>query len=132
VDWDTRTWRYRSNDNIIKIIENNHIALNFGENDLFILIFLKEVEEGNNSSDTDINNFFIKTSTTSPLPSKYKEYADIFSKSEAKQLPDHTLIKHTINTGDAEPPYKPIYNLSANEVSIFRDNLKEFLEKRYI
>ncbi len=34
--------------------------------------------------------------------------------------------------GDAEPLYKFIYNLLVNEFNIFRDNLEEFLEKRYI
>ena len=57
MDWDTGTWRYRSNDNIIKIIEDNYIALNLRENNSFILIFSREIEEGNNSSDIDINYF---------------------------------------------------------------------------
>ena len=84
MDWDTGIWRYRSNDNIIKIIENNYIVLNFRENNPFILIFPKEVEEGNNNSNTDIDNFFIRVSTISPLPLKYREYADIFFESEVR------------------------------------------------
>ncbi len=47
-------------------------------------------------------------------------------------MSDHVLIEYAINTGDAEPLYKFIYNLLVNELSIFRDNLKEFLEKGYI
>ena len=84
MDWDAGIWRYRSNDNIIKIIEDNYIALNLKKNDSFILIFLREIEEGNNNFDTDIDNSFIKISTTSPLPSEYREYINIFSKSEAR------------------------------------------------
>ena len=38
-------------------------------------MFPKEIEEENNNSDIDINNFFIKVSAISPLPSKYREYA---------------------------------------------------------
>src|SRR6266536_3159039 len=95
MDWDAGIWRYRSNDNIIKIIEDNYVALNLRENDPFILIFPKKIEEGNNSSDTDINNSFIKISTTSPLLLEYGEYIDIFFKSEARQLSDHALIEHT-------------------------------------
>ncbi len=87
MDWDTGTWRYRSNDNVIKMIEDDHVALNLKENNPFILVFSREIEKGNNNSDTDIDNFFIKTSTTSPLPLEYREYTDIFSKSEARQLP---------------------------------------------
>ncbi len=114
------------------MIEDNHIALNLEENNPFILIFSKEIEEGNNSFDTDTDNSFIRVSTTSPLPSKYRKYTDIFFKSEARQLSDHILIEYTINTGDAESLYRFIYNLSANELSILRDNLKELLKKGYI
>ena len=78
------TWRYRSNDNIIKIIEDNHIALNFRENDPFILVFFREVEEGNNNFDINIDNFFIKVSTIFPLLLEYGEYVDVFSESEVR------------------------------------------------
>ena len=76
--------------------------------------------------------FFIGVSATSPLPSEYRKYVDIFSKSEARQLSDYILIEYVINTGDVESLYRPIYNLSVNELSILRDNLKEFLGKGYI
>jgi len=66
------------------MIEDNHIALNLRKNDLFILIFFKKIEEGNNNSDTDIDNFFIKISAISPLSSEYGEYIDVFSESEAR------------------------------------------------
>ncbi len=81
---DAGTQRYRNNDNTIKIIEDNYVALNLKKNDPFILVFSKEIEEENNNSDTDIDNFFIKISTTSPLPLEYREYIDIFFKSEVK------------------------------------------------
>ncbi len=132
MDWDAGTWRYHNNDNVVKIIEDNHIASNLKENDPFILIFPRKIEEGNNNSDTDINNSFIEVSTIFSLPLKYREYADVFFKSEVRQLPNHTLIKHIINTKNAESLYRSIYNLSINELSILRDNLEEFLEKGYI
>src|SRR6266536_3187649 len=132
MDWDAGIWRYRSNDNIVEMIEDDHIVLNLGENDLFILIFFREIEEGNNSSDIDIDNFFMGVSAISPLPLEYGEYVDIFSESEVRQLSDHVLIEYIINTGDVEFLYGPIYNLSANELSILRDNLEELLEKGYI
>ena len=47
-------------------------------------------------------------------------------------MPDHTLIKYTINKGDVKFLYKLIYNLLVNELSILRDNLEEFLKKGYI
>ncbi len=77
MDWDAGIWRYCNNDNIIKIIKNNYVVLNLGEDDLFILIFFKKVE-GNNNFDIDINYFFIKVFAISPLPLKYGEYTDVF------------------------------------------------------
>ncbi len=132
MDWDTGTWRYRNNNNIIKIIEDNYIASNLKKNDPFILIFFKKIEKGNNNSDTDIDNSFIKISIISPLFLKYKEYINIFLESEVRQLPDHILVEYTINTRNVEPLYEPIYNLSVNELSTLRDNLEKFLEKGYI
>src|SRR6266536_6610665 len=108
------------------MIEDNHIASTLTKNDPFVLIFSKKIEKRNNNSDIDTNNSFIKVFTTSPLLSKYREYTDIFSESETRQLPDHILIEQTINTGDAESLYKPIYNLSINELSTLRDKLEEF------
>ena len=45
---------------------------------------------------------------------------------------NHALVEYVIDTGDAESLYESIYNLLVNELSIFRDNLEEFLEKDYI
>ncbi len=66
------------------MIEDDHVALNFRENDPFVLVFSKEVEEGNNSSDINTDNFFIGVSIISPLRLEYREYIDIFSESEAR------------------------------------------------
>ncbi len=66
------------------MIEDNYIILNLKKDDPFILIFFKEVEEGNNNSDIDINYFFIKIFTISPLLLEYEKYVDFFFKSEVK------------------------------------------------
>ena len=66
------------------MIEDDHIASNLKKNNPFILIFPREIEEGNNNSNTDIDNFFIRVSTISPLFSEYKKYVDVFSKSKAR------------------------------------------------
>jgi len=76
--------------------------------------------------------FFIEVSVISPLLSEYGEYADVFSESEVRQLSDHILVEYVINTGDVKSLYRFIYNLLVNELSIFRDNLEELLEKGYI
>ena len=47
-------------------------------------MFFKEIEERNNSSDIDIDNFFIEVFVIFSLPLEYREYVDIFSESEAR------------------------------------------------
>ena len=84
MNWDAGIWRYRSNDNIVEIIKDNYIVLNLRENNLFVLIFFREIEEGNNSFDINIDNFFIRVFIISPLLSEYGEYTNIFSESEAR------------------------------------------------
>jgi len=84
VDWDAGIWRYRSNDNIVEIIKDNYIVLNLRENNLFVLIFFREIEEGNNSFDINIDNFFIRVFIISPLLSEYGEYTNIFSESKVR------------------------------------------------
>jgi len=66
------------------MIEDNYIVLHLKKNNPFVLVFFREVEEGNNNSDIDINNFFIKASTISSLFLEYKKYVDIFFKSEVR------------------------------------------------
>ncbi len=66
------------------MIEDDYIVLNLGENNPFVLIFSKEVEEKNNNSDIDIDNSFIEVSAIFPLPLKYRKYINIFSKSEVR------------------------------------------------
>ncbi len=66
------------------MIEDDYVVLNLGENDLFVLVFSKKVEEGNNSFDIDIDNFFIGVSAISPLFLEYRKYVDIFFESEAR------------------------------------------------
>ncbi len=67
MDWDAGTWRYRSNDSVVEVIEDDYVVSNLGGNESFVLVFFREIEEGNNSSDIDIEYFFIGVSAISPL-----------------------------------------------------------------
>ncbi len=62
------------------MIEDNYIVLNLKENNPFILVFSKEIEEGNNSFDINIDNSFIGIFTIFPLFLEYEKYIDIFFK----------------------------------------------------
>ncbi len=62
----------------------------------------------------------------SKLPSKYTEFADIFSQKLAVEVPEHTRINdHAIKLVDNQkPPYRPIYSLGPIEP----ETLKAYIE----
>ena len=67
-----------------------------------------------------------ETPDLSNVPSKYHEFADVFSKTKAETLPPHYPYDLKINLEEgAQPPVGPIYSLSASE----QEALKEFIEE---
>jgi hypothetical protein len=51
------------------------------------------------------------------LPKAYRDYADVFSKTEAGKLPDSTRVVHSINIEERKiVPFSLIYLLSAVEL----------------
>ena len=62
----------------------------------------------------------------SNIPSKYHEFADVFSKTKVKVLIPHHSYDLKINLEEGvQPPVSPIYFLSASE----QEALKKFIEK---
>jgi len=62
----------------------------------------------------------------SNVPSKYHEFANVFSQTKAETLPSHCLCDLKINLEEgAQPPVSPIYSLSASE----QEALKKFIEE---
>jgi len=62
----------------------------------------------------------------SNVPSKYHEFADVFSKNKAEILPPHHPYDLKINLEEsAQPPVGPIYSFSASE----QESLKELIEE---
>jgi len=79
------------------------------------------------SSDIQANSAKLaETPDFSNVPSKYHEFADIFSKTKAETLPPHCFYDLKINLEEgAQPPVGSIYSLSASE----QESLKEFIEE---
>ena len=68
----------------------------------------------------------METPDLSNVPSKYHEFADVFSKTKAETLPSHCPYDLKINLEEvAQPPVGPIYSLSASE----QEALNEFIEE---
>jgi len=69
-----------------------------------------------------------ETPDLSNVPSKYHEFADVFSKTKAEVLTPHRPYDPKINLKEgAQPPVGPIYSLSASE----QETLKEFIEENF-
>jgi len=79
------------------------------------------------SSDIQANSAKLaETPDLSNVPSKYHEFADIFSKTKAEVLASHHSYGLKINLEEgAQPLIGPIYSLSASE----QEALKEFIEE---
>ena len=79
------------------------------------------------SSDIQANSAKLaETPDLSNVPSKYHEFADVFSKTKAEVLTPHQPYDLKINLEEgAQPLVGPIYSLSASE----QEALKEFIEK---
>ena len=67
-----------------------------------------------------------KAPNLSNIPSKYHEFADIFSKTKTEVLSPHHSYDFKINLEEgAQSPVSPIYSLSVSE----QETLKEFIEE---
>ncbi|EDN06339.1 hypothetical protein HCAG_02942 [Histoplasma mississippiense (nom. inval.)] len=65
------------------------------------------------------------------IPDDYKDYLDVFR----EDIPDaeHAPHDHAIDLKPGkEPPYRPIYNLSPQELSVLREYIEKALEKNWI
>ena len=76
----------------------------------------------------------IQDEASTKVPSKYADYADVFSFDLTMELPENIGInKHTIELQDGkQPPYGPIYNLRPVELETLKIYIKIHLKTRFI
>ena len=80
---------------------------------------------------TDASYTNTNDDTAPRLPDKLKEWEDVFLKEEACCLSSHKECNHTIKI-IAEPPFRPLYNLSNIELMELRRYLDDALAKEWI
>ena len=67
------------------------------------------------------------------IPEEYRDFADVFSKRKADELPEHRPYDHKIEIPpDASVPFGPVYHLSEPELKICKDYIEEHLRKGFI
>jgi hypothetical protein len=139
--WSKGIWSFLMRDSLIEVVLQEKFIQSLtlqsqvwiAMNDIIIRLTRKssddapeEIQLGDDSSDLSL----LATGTES-LPAEYEPYRSIFSDEEARALPEHSQMDHAIDT-TANPPYGPIYNLSADELAALRRYLDEQLKKGYI
>jgi len=67
------------------------------------------------------------------VPEAFKDFFDVFSREEAKNMPPHREFDHEIHLeNDQMPPHSHIYLLSGTELSLLREFLDNMLSKGFI
>jgi Reverse transcriptase (RNA-dependent DNA polymerase)/RNase H-like domain found in reverse transcriptase/Integrase zinc binding domain/Chromo (CHRromatin Organisation MOdifier) domain/Integrase core domain/Retroviral aspartyl protease len=67
------------------------------------------------------------------IPKEYHEFADVFSKGKAEELPTHAPYDHSIPLqGGTTPPFGPMYRLSETELNVLKEYIEENLTKGFI
>lgn len=66
------------------------------------------------------------------VPAAYEDYRDVFSEQKADELPELGRRVHAIETGDQDPPWGLVYNLSEKELAVLRDYLEDCERKGWI
>ena len=76
----------------------------------------------------------IQDKALTKVPSKYTDYANVFSFDLAMELPKNTSInKHAIELQDGkQPPYEPIYSLRPVELETLKTYIETYLKTRFI
>ncbi|KAI0992792.1 hypothetical protein K3495_g15392, partial [Podosphaera aphanis] len=81
----------------------------------------------NNNEDKVINDW------KSQIPAEYADYHDMMDEDRAKNLPPRRPYDHKIPLKEGlEPPYKPLYGMSREELIALKNYIEENLGKGYI
>jgi len=115
INWVDKSWRLPIDIRRITIVPAKDLDL--GHEDLGAYIFFPHVMS-------------LKGPIT--VPAAYQDYLDIFSEEKADDLPELGRRVHAIDTGDQDPPWGPVYNLSEKELAVLHDYLHECERKGWI
>ena len=66
------------------------------------------------------------------IPAEYADLAYVFSKEKADKLLDYTAHDHEIDTGEKQPLFRPLYNLSQLKLATLKEYINENLAKGFI
>ena len=127
--WRAKSWRYRDKNEVqIKEIKVKKM-LRIAQTQPIFAIFPIPVNSRRIASALQATC----TEEEVKLPMEYRDYADVFSESEADKLPESSRVAHSIEIEEGkEVPFGPIYTLSAKELRVLREYLESSMAKGWI
>jgi len=122
IQWPERKWFYRDSTAAVEELSADDFTKSL-EKETMVYVFYGAPMESEkpkqrpacNSQEVAIYSVGIELT----LPSKYREYEDVFSKEECEIVPEGAGVTHAIDLEEGtKPPYGPIYALSERELRI--------------
>ena len=130
-----RTWRFGVVAEALEVLSPQEFAETITKESRVYALLVSDVDVSKgprvHALKTDASRAEPDINTAPKLPDKLKEYEDVFSTEEAGRLPSHEGRDHAIET-TAEPPFRPLYNLSNTELAELRRYLDDALAKGWI
>jgi hypothetical protein len=116
----------------MKIVDADDFMAQLADGETAFLVNLGQLSR-RDETDPQENHPMGTTVHESVLPSDYEDFADVFSEEEAAKLQQLEGAQHPIELEPGkDPPWGPIYNLSATELAILRDYIDTSLAKGWI
>lgn len=129
IHWPERKWFYRDSTASVEELSKEDFEKSL-EKETMVYAFYggpTDSEQPEQQPSCDSHGIAIHSvGTELTLPSKYREYEDVFSKEGCETVQDIAGVTHAIDLEEgARPPHGPIYALSERELRILRDYLAE-------
>ena len=129
--WEQRNWTYRrtEEDSVqIQLVSAEQMEAEIATESVSVMF----VTPANSTGNAGVSLYAAEAQEVT-LPKEYSDYADVFSEEGAASLPDHARIEHAIPIEEGKQvPYGPIYPLSAAELKVLSEYLRDNIAKGWV
>jgi Reverse transcriptase (RNA-dependent DNA polymerase) len=125
-DWVSKKWRYSTLCNI-EVVSFENFERDLSDTDEAYVLMLSGLPGCRTVYLLDAHT----REAVLKVPEEYLKYAEMFSKEKAGTLPELGGAEHPIET-TADPPFGPLYNLSAVQLKALREYIDDALARGWI
>ena len=130
IDWSQHHWSYPNVAHNVELVSPQQFESLVDQGATAYAAFARESQEDTNGGET--LGVSLHTLEAVDLPREYEDYCDVFSEDAANELPPYGPQDHAIDLDGGAPPFGPLYNLSANELTVLKKYIEENLKKGFI